>query len=582
MIMKKVLLLSAAMMSVSLAATAQEAVKANFSNARSMMKEAKVAPVASIACDSKYDAAANKAGRRTIANGVSYGRPEGTYYVSGTASNNAVYQYLYIPAFVDATYKNYATDKASATWQYGVAPDLRDLQGDENNDLTVSWPLIPRNYISSYYTPTLSVGENTYQFGEEIGLTQNCLINGDSILSVTQVNRAGGAYYGFSNAAIFGSFDRNVRMSDGQIVACKQNAIYEFFSKPIVPFCLNQIDFLVTNGTYNLNKYSDVTDMLPDGTTMHLYIVKMTEDGSLDEVTAVLPFTNEDIEDIDESYDDKGLRHLHGIVSLSKKTTDDFGTEVEEPIIIDYPFAIVIDGFAQPGVNLSLYMCDVMATERDFFEVEGGITPTCTEMVRTDNGESLNGLYMIQAFGPDEEDEGRQYNALIYLTGMFDVAQLVDEGFENMTAPEEGGSIYAELEDGPYALQYFTTCPRLSDWEGIEGEENYWFVDMPDWLTVKEYIDDYFEEDNVTIVDIEAAPLPKGVEGRVAKIRLVSDKGADSGVITVTQGKVSTGINNVEVKNDAATSSAMHNLAGQRVSAAKGLIIKNGKKYIAK
>lgn len=578
MIMKKVLLLSAAMMSVSLAATAQEAVKANFSNARSIMKEAKVAPVASIACDGKYDAATNKAGRRTIANGVSYGRPEGTYYMGGQTSSGQKIQYLYIPAFVDATYKNYATDKASATWQYGASGDMYDLEGDENNDLTVSWPLIPRGYISSYYIPTMSVGGNTYQFGEELGLSTNCLINGDSILSVTQVNRAGGAYYGFSDAAIFGTFDRNIRI-DGEVVVCKQSAIYEFFSKPIVPFCLNQIEFPIVSSTYDKSKYADVTDMLPDGTTMKLYIVKMTEDGKLTDEMTELSFTNEDIED----FENDGEGHLFGYVTLSKKTTDIIGNEILEPIIIDYPYAIIVDGFAQPGVDFSLYMCNVMATERDFFEVEGGILPTVAEVVRTDNGETLDKLFYVQTFSTEDGPEyTRQYNALIYLTGMFDVVKMV-EGFENMIAPVEGGSIYAEIDGDEYeGLEYYTTCPRLSDWEDIEGEENYQIADMPDWLTVKEYYDDLYEDYNATVLDIEAAPLPEGVEGRVAKIRIVSDKGADSGVITVTQGKVSTGINNVEVKNDAATSSAMHNLAGQRVSAAKGLIIKNGKKYIAK
>lgn len=576
--MKKVLLFSAAMMSMSLTATAQEAVKANFSNARSMMKEAKVASVASIACDSKYDAAANKAGRRTIANGVSYGRPEGTYYMGGTYTSGEKIQFLYVPAFVDATYKNYATDKANATWQYGLAPDMYPLQGDENNDLTVSWPMLLRNYGYPQFVPTLSVGETSYQYGEELGLTGNYLINGDSILSVTQVNRAGGAYYGFSDAAIFGTFDRNIRMSDGQVVVCKQSAIYEFFSKPIAPFCLNKIEFPIVSSTYNKSKYADVTDMIPDGTTMNLYIVKMTEDGSLDEVTAVLPFTNEDIED----FENDGEGALFGYVALSKKTTDDFGTEIEEPIIIDYPYAIVIDGFAQPGVDFSLYMCNVMATERDFFEVEGGIQPTVAELVRTDNGETLNGLYYIQTFpSSDGPEYVRQYNAIIYLTGMFDVAQLVDEDFENMTAPVEGGSIYAELEDDLYSLQYYTTCPRLSDWEGIEGEENYWFVDMPDWLTVKEYYDDLYEEYNVTIVDIEAAPLPAGVNGRTAQIRLVSDKGADSGIITITQGNA-TGINNVQVQKET-TSSSTYNLAGQHVdNNFKGLVIKNGKKFIMK
>lgn len=566
--MKKVLLFSAAMMSMSLAATAQEAVKTNLSTARSIMKEAKVAPVSAIACDTKYDAAATKANRRSIATGVSYGRPEGTYYVSGT-SGSVKYQYLYIPAFVDVTYKNYAKDKANAKWYYG-ASTLYEWQGDENNNFTVNWPLIERGYINSAYVPTLAVGEETYKFGEELGLTQNCLINGDSILSVTQVNRAGGAYYGFTDGAVFGSADRTMTI-DGKDVECKQGAIYEIFSKPTVPFCLNQIEFPVVS--YNKS------EMIPAGTTMYLYIVKMTEDGKLtNEVTEVLPFTKDDIEDFEILNGEVSI----GFISLSKKTEDDFGTEIEEPIIIDYPFAIIIDGFAQKGVDFSLYMCNVMATERDYYEEEGGIEGTLCEYVRTDTGETLDGLYYCQTIsktGPNAAF-ARQYNALIYLTGMFDVVSLIP-GCEQLIAPVEGGYVYAELEDGDYSLQYFTTCPRLSDWDGIEGEENYWFVGMPEWLTVKQYVDEYFAEDNVTIAVIEAEPLPAGVESRSAEIRLVSAKGADSGVITVTQG-ATTGISTVTTsgKTGSATS---YNLSGQQVNDSfKGLMIKDGKKYITK
>ena len=143
--MRKVLLLSTAMMTMSLAATAQEAVKFNVENARTM-KVAEVAPVAAENCVEMYNPAVSKATRRTIENGVSYDRPAGTFYVSGTSSNK--YVYLYIPALAEVTYTNYATDKAAAQWFYGSS-SLTQLTGDENNDLTMSWPKIATGYINS-------------------------------------------------------------------------------------------------------------------------------------------------------------------------------------------------------------------------------------------------------------------------------------------------------------------------------------------------------------------------------------------------------------------------------------------------
>ena len=132
--MRKVLLLSTAMMTMSLAATAQEAVKFNVENARTM-KVAEVAPVAAENCVEMYNPAVSKATRRTIENGVSYDRPAGTFYVSGTSSNK--YVYLYIPALAEVTYTNYATDKAAAQWFYGSR--LYSYAGRRRDYLQVCW-----------------------------------------------------------------------------------------------------------------------------------------------------------------------------------------------------------------------------------------------------------------------------------------------------------------------------------------------------------------------------------------------------------------------------------------------------------
>lgn len=578
MIMKKSLLISAAMLTMSLAASAQDAVKFETPKGTDL-KSVTVAPVASAPCNELYNQSVNKAARRTIADGVSYGRPEGTYYIAGSTSNGN-YMYTFVPAYKKVTYKNFATDKANAKWQYG-STTMYDLNGNDDNDLEVTWPKIDRGYIQSAFIPTLSVGDISYRFGDELSLTQSALINGDSLLYCMQVNRAGGAYYGFSDAAIFGSGTRNMKMEDESTVSCKRAAIYEFFQKPAAPFCLSSVSFPIVS-------YGGTANPIPAGTTMKLYVVKMTDEGKLDETVAELPFTNDDIQDLEI---DNGK--TFGVVELSQKTEDEFGTLVEEPIIIDFPYAIVITGFEQAGVDFSLYMVDVMSTERDYYENEGGIEGTCCSYVREDTGEALSGLYYVQTIsktGPNAQ-YARQYNAYLLLNGMFDVAE-VDSVFAEMTAPVEGGDIYAEVEVtnsetnekeiGKYALEYQTTCPRLSDWTGLEGVENYFFEDLPEWLTVEGYDDQYYAEEGITIAKIVAAPLPTGTTGRQAKIRVASDKGAHSIYVTVTQGDATTGINTIK-NNTQAVNATAFNLAGQRVNDNfKGLVIKNGKKFMNK
>lgn len=582
--MRKVLLLSTAMMTMSLAATAQEAVKFNVENSRTM-RVTEVAPVASENCVEMYNPAVSKATRRTIENGVSYDRPAGTFYVSGTSSNK--YVYLYIPALAEVTYTNYATDKAAAQWFYGSS-SLTQLTGDENNDLTMSWPKIATGYINSSYIPTMAVGETTYKFADELSPSRVSLINGDSLLNVTQVNRVGGYYYGFSDASVFGTYE-TTRTIDGEPVACKRKSVIEFFDKPAAPFCLYSLNFPVVswNEKYTTDNLPLATDFIPEGKQVTARIIKVSDNGSLtNEILAEIPITSESIktgtaDDIIKA----GL--AYGFIEISNITVDEFETPILSPVVIDCPFAIELDGFDQEGVNFSLYMCNVMATERDYFKNPGGVEGTVCKYVRNDNGEVLDGLYYIQS------STTRQYNGVIYLNGMFDYVE-VDENFENMIAPVEGGPVYAEYEktdtetgetkkvQNP-AFAYYSICPRLSTWEGLEDTENYAFEGLPEWLTPVGFSDDYFEDYDATLVMFSADPLPAGTKGRVAEFRVVSDKGAKSKLVTVVQGEVPTAI--AAVKNDAAVkaNAAMFNMAGQRVNNSfKGLIIKDGQKFMNK
>lgn len=585
--MKKVLLLTAAMMTMSLAASAQGLVKFQAESPKNMMS-ATVAPVAAMPCDVQYNTTAAKVSRRTIADGVSYGRPNGTFYISGTSSNK--YLYLYIPGIKEVTYKNWATDKANAKWQYG-STTMTDIAGDENNDLTTSWPIISRGYINSAYIPTLSVGDVSYKYGAELEPKSTALINGDSLLEVTNVNRLGGYYYGFSDASIFGTAERNVSI-DGVSTPCLRKNVIECFKKPAAPYCLYSVNFPVVswNSEITTTTTVDGSYFIPDGKQMHLKIIKMTDDGDFtDEVMADIPFTADQMLSDYFQVIKAGLGY--GYFEVARTSEDDFGTEVLDPIVIDYPFAIVLDGFEQEGVNFSLYMCDVEGTERDWYELEDGVEGTLCQYVRKDNGELVNGYYYIQTY-PASSEYKRQYNGVMYLNGMFDYAELADDAYKNMTAPVEGGAIYTEYVDSESGetvqdptIQYYTICARLSDWEGIEGQDNYYFEDMPEWLSVTGYNDEYFADYNATIAQITAEPLPAGEKGRYAMIRLVSDKGAKTDVITIIQGEVDlTGIEAIKSNKAAANaSSAIYNLAGQRVDANfKGLVIKDGKKVVLK
>ena len=122
---------------------------------------------------------------------------------------------------------------------------------------------------------------------------------------------------------------------------------------------------------------------------------------------------------------------------------------------------------------------------------------------------------------------------------------------------------------------------------------NYYIDELPTWLSQVDLYDwsqvpeagaagNYIYQYGFVI---EAEPLPAGVEGRKATIRILSDKGGDSGPIEIYQGdRDAAGINGVTVEEKTTgIKRGTFNLAGQRVGKDyKGIVIENGKKIIRK
>ena len=491
-----------------------------------------------------------KAPRRAMENELWYQRPKGSFYVSGNNSGD-YWSYLFMPAFTTVTYKNMAANKENSSWSVVGSSQTYPMEANSDYDLEMTIDKIPNDYISSYYIPTLTVGKDSYRFGDDIasnGTLVNpsvALINGDSLMTVTQVNLAPNYYIGFSDGCIFGSYERTLKDENGEEFPVKAKALYEFYPKPIKPLYVNDIYFRAINYTGE--------PLMNEDTEMKASFYKIEDDGSMGDVIAEIPFTLADTL-FCESYENQGKMYTQAAFQISQKEVDAFGTEYDVPFVISDEFVLVIDGFDQEGVDFSLFMTSDLKedTPTDCYFKGGLVTPTCRSYVRTDTGEELDGLYYIQYITPEQsarynEEDGdntdwtRHYNAVIWLDCMEDVVSIFDD-FKDMVAPVEGGNIYAVVEEEGElvaygTVQYQTTLPRLSTWAGYEGEDNYEFVDLPDWLRVKEHIDTYYSEDYgfTTLTQLEADPLPEGEQGRKAVVRIVSERGAEDS-FTVIQG----------------------------------------------
>lgn len=608
--MKKILLSMVAMFAMSASTFAQEVVsKYSVEDQKAEAAMATKAPVAvaNVAMvEADFQRVDANAPRMSYDDGVYYQRPVGALYVSNNGTSR--YCYHYIPGLIDVTWKNMAEDKANSKWSRSYTSSstgelvVEDAKANEDGDYVETMGLVSNGYISSYYIPTLTVGEKDYKFTytyangtETAENSQTYLINGDSVMSVSQANKASGYWTGFSDGHIFGTGDRNVKDGD-ETVPCYRHSIIEVFQKPFRTLYLSSIWF---------HFISDATEkgaFLPEGKEMKVHIWKVNEKGSItNELLEDLTFTVNDTIWCYESYADDGttVDGTYGAISIAKKEMDDFGTEYEVPILLDDAFAIEIEGFDQEGVEFSTYMVDVMGTPTDYVDNGGFVRPTLCTFSRQDNGEMLNDkLYYVQYISSTGENAqyARQYNAGIHLNCMYDIVNVLD-GFDNMTAPVEGGAIYMESEeeneDGDLetvrysTVQFESTLPRISTWEGMEGDDNYTYTfdgeEECEWLHVGEANDSYFEDYNVTLQVVEADPLPEGVAGRRAIVNITSERGAKSQDILVVQGEDPGPANGIVSLKDgmAKKTNKVYNLAGQQVNSQyKGIVIANGKKVV--
>ena len=108
----------------------------------------------------------------------------------------------------------------------------------------------------------------------------------------------------------------------------------------------------------------------------------------------------------------------------------------------------------------------------------------------------------------------------------------------------------------------------------VDGEE---LEELPEWLTVGVANEDYEKGVDYDLV-FQAEALPSGVTGRVANLTFFQE-GAQLKV-TVSQGET-TGVQTV-VTSSKAANGKLFDLNGRQVSGKKGLVVRDGKKFIVK
>jgi len=182
----------------------------------------------------------------------------------------------------------------------------------------------------------------------------------------------------------------------------------------------------------------------------------------------------------------------------------------------------------------------------------------------------------ISTIGYSNDPQTPQVNLYIGFRAAFPVANYSDSNLPRVLFNAEGGigaGMYDEEEQQLYGYSIISTMTPADKWRVVE---------QPEWITEYTFDDQYVEERGLMLLELKADALPENVESREGK--MVFRVYGKEMTVPVYQAKEidPTGIKNVTINLNKVSGTA-YNFAGQRVAEGyKGLIIKDGKKYMVK
>jgi len=330
------------------------------------------------------------------------------------------------------------------------------------------------------------------------------------------------------------------------VYSTSMSKIFNLFEKPAAPLYISGV-------TLPLYKFSELD---PEGNpfNLHIKICKVDRtDGKIrpGDVIAEGDATKENVNDAFAS-----SSNLTGIEFSELYVEDEFGMASSIPyLFLDDEFFIVVEGW------------DNGSFSGRFLSQDNPLEDAATSTWFEKTGE-----------------EGKMYAYTSWKTALFiglmdaTYGYLYTEDDTNLVIPEVGGEasihVYPMFSNGEEAAAELGYKTRLFLDETVEGNE------IPEWLQIGIANEEYTEEEYAFDLIAQAEALPAGVEGRQATI-VFYQEGARL-TVTVTQGTVS-GISSTKATVKVEKATPMYNLAGQRVNSNfKGLVVKDGKKYVVK
>ena len=538
-----------------------------------------------------------KQGRKAKSNGVYYTKPACTMWAGESVEGSFYYRsYLLLPPYQELVFNNKATNKANSTWTWREEAQEAEANGDYNFGSTGCYQTNGYNLYGD--APVLAVGNTQFSLGD---LNINWATSGsyadtykddpskfgvymmkDSLADMTFIDSphalSGGAwgichpdestYYLFGNGNFIDGEGQSYVVAGASQIYPRPYNLYLTSAHTLALTMTQPLtgDAMLTMTFYNVVE-KDGEDAIGDR-VLGQFFAKATNCVKLGG-----PYNT--------NYTKTGTYYYYS-VEFKNEYQDDFGSWVEQPVVLNEKFAMVITGFDQAGVDVN-FMGSIPQDEEDF---EG----QSSVLVWADADKT--GLAPVQ------------YQSQIIIdmnfTGLFDYTEVLTTGVSGeeqinnlnvLKVSADGKTVtnmYEGLED---VVQIYTAYPWLDD----QGIGNY-FYELPDWISTLDYVEVEPQVSNGVeyrrgygYATVACDPLPSGVTGRSCVIYIEGRGMRSETPIVVLQGDakledvVYDGIDEVS-RDKSNTTSGYYNLNGQKLNgkALKGLIIKDGKKFIVK
>lgn len=509
--------------------------------------------------------------QRSVKTGIYYERPEGVMF-KGFDKEGMGYRPMILvgPAFDSLTFKKQSS--RPATWYFGSAQGAVNPVTDEyiDADGNFLWSLSPSVMGEFYYLPILKSDYDEFQYGaKELNLAYPednfpGFIMADSVTALTYADEhIANSYYFSRDGFLFGSGggyapDMGLEGDDTWTFT----GILQNFERPASPLYVEDIV---------LNAVSLDTDKpIPAGKEL-----TMTIADTKGNILHVLTATPSDlITDPGSQLTQWGEAWLHKVVFTKKDIDPITNLPAPEPFVLTDSCEITVSGLDIDGVNIGFTGME---------NADENVLMLGYTVARNEEGK-ITYLY----YGG-----GNGMSIPFTFTGLFDAIHVWDSGVIGGTE-YKGLNVLRVSADGKEAH-----LDNMKDMEGVqvstatrwfdEDQNEYYSIagDYPEWIEGL-IIDNssWNSETNpgANLISVSCSPLSAGETGRQAVLYLQGRGVTSATPIIVLQGDaVYDGITDVEQGSAVKAGNAVYNMRGQRVNkSAKGILIKDGKKFISK